>query len=285
MDGATRRWSREVYELAEGPRWVGDRLLFVDILSGRLLSASPDEPGEEVAADLGPGLPLGAVAPLRADPDRLVAAVRDGVGLLDRSGRVDWLARPERAASTAMRVNDGSCDPYGRFWFTTMARDQAHGEGRGSLYRVDADGTLARVLRGLTIPNGPAFSLDGAMLYLAHSTRGEVVAHPLDAGVGLGEPRTLVRLSEGAPDGLAVDTAGCLWVAVHGTGRVHRYDPDGELVDVVAVPTSQPTAPCLVGSRLFVTTAYEGMAEPDDGAGAVYAGDVDATGVPALPFG
>jgi hypothetical protein len=33
-------WAQGGYELAEGSRWLGDRLIFADILSGRLLETS-----------------------------------------------------------------------------------------------------------------------------------------------------------------------------------------------------------------------------------------------------
>ncbi|MFJ9588351.1 SMP-30/gluconolactonase/LRE family protein [Streptomyces acidicola] len=41
--------------------------------------------------------------------------------------------------------------------------------GAGSLYRTDPDGTVVRVLDGLTIVNGPAFTADGTTFYLADS--------------------------------------------------------------------------------------------------------------------
>lgn len=39
-------WSGGGYELAEGTRWLGDRLVFTDILSGTLLAAPGAGPGD-----------------------------------------------------------------------------------------------------------------------------------------------------------------------------------------------------------------------------------------------
>lgn len=95
----------------------------------------------------------------------------------------------------------------------------------------------------------------------------------------------------GAPDGMTVDAAGDLWVAVYGGGRVHRYSPDGVLREVVSVPAKQSTS-CAFGgpglSRLYVTTGTEGWSDgqrrAEPAAGLVYRFDTDATGLPAAPF-
>jgi sugar lactone lactonase YvrE len=49
-------------------------------------------------------------------------------------------------------MNDGACDPQGRFWAGTMAYDES--PGAGALYRLELDGTCTTVLTGLTISNG-----------------------------------------------------------------------------------------------------------------------------------
>jgi sugar lactone lactonase YvrE len=59
-------------------------------------------------------------------------------------------------------VNDGACDPQGRFWAGTMAHDES--PGAGVLYRLELDGTCTTVLAGLTISNGIGWSPDGSAM-------------------------------------------------------------------------------------------------------------------------
>ena len=150
------------------------------------------------------------------------------------------------------------------------------------------------VLDGLTISNGLGWSLDGGTMYLVDSGPRVVHAFTFDPARGtISGERALVTVDEavGTPDGMTVDTAGDLWVAIYGGGRVRRYSPDGALLGELAVPAAQTTSCAFAGpglNRLYVTTATEGwsdeqrLAEPT--AGLVYRFDTDATGRPARPF-
>jgi sugar lactone lactonase YvrE len=256
----------ERLELGEGPRVVDGRVVLVDILRGRLLRLPEtlDGPPEQLL-DLGE--PLGAVAPLAGGG--WLAAAGTGVAVLPAGGGAPrWLARPEDGASPARRMNDGVADPGGRFWAGSMGYDSE--PDVGSVYRTDPDGSVHRVLDGFTVPNGPAFSADGATMYLADSERGLIRSYPVDPATGaLGEGREFARVDTGNPDGMTVDEEGCLWSAVWGGAELRRYTPDGELERVVPVPARQPTCPCLVGGRLLVTSARVGLDAPGEWDGAV----------------
>ena len=95
----------------------------------------------------------------------------------------------------------------------------------------------------------------------------------------------------GAPDGLTVDAAGDLWIAIYGAGRVRRYSPEGELRETLDVPAAQTTC-CAFGGpglhTLYVTTATESWTDEqraaEPAAGLVYRLETGATGVAAAPF-
>jgi sugar lactone lactonase YvrE len=203
-------------------------------------------------------------------------------------GAVHELAQPE-AGRTDVRMNDGACDPQGRFWAGTMAYDES--PGAGTLYRLELDGSCTTMLTGLTISNGIGWSPDASTMYLNDSGTGRVDAFRFDGPSGaISDRRTLVQISEPgvAPDGLTVDDEGGIWVALWNGGAVHRYAPDGSLLTSVQLPVERPTS-CAFGGpereTLFVTSARTGL--DDDAlirqphAGKVFA--IDGLGVRGLP--
>lgn len=288
MNGTTqaRRWSRAGLELGEGPRWVDGRLVLVDILSGTLLEVDGDRP-TELRRLCRVEEPLGAVAPVAGSPGRWIAAVGTGVAMLGADGSLDWLDRSIAAGPVPRRMNDGVCDPAGRFWATCMAWDAT--PGAGALFRTGPDGSVVPVFDGLTIPNGPAFTADGRLMYLADSARGIVLRYTVDpVSAEITDGMTFLRFDQGSPDGMTVDVEGNLWVAVWGGGEVRCHTPQGRLAHTVRVPAPQPTAPCLGGAdgtRLFVTTAGYGLDPATAGdSGSVFAADVTIPGLPARPY-
>ncbi|MFB7453517.1 SMP-30/gluconolactonase/LRE family protein [Streptomyces sp. NPDC056194] len=272
-------------ELGEGIRWTDGRAVLTDILSGRLLTA-PDGPDTPLTLITRLPCPLGAVAPVEGNPGHWIAAAGTGICRIDPSGRVDWIARPEDGAPVPMRMNDGVADPHGRFWAGSMAYEAT--EDAGSLYRLNHDGRVTRVLQDITIPNGPAFDADGTVMYLADSARGIIRRYPVDPVSGdLGAPEPFATLGSGSPDGMTTDTEGCLWTAVWGIGQVRRYRPDGSLDRIVDLPAGQPAGLCLGGPdgrTLLVTSAHIGLPAPGPLDGAVFAIRVDVPGAPAAPY-
>ncbi|NUP44814.1 MAG: SMP-30/gluconolactonase/LRE family protein [Streptomyces sp.] len=269
-------------ELGEGIRWTGSRIVLVDILAGRLLAA-PDDPTAPLTELARLPVPLGAVAPVSGRPGTWIAAAGTGICLLAPDGSPSWLARPEDGAPRALRMNDASADPAGRFWAGSMAYDAD--EGAGSLFRVDHDGTVTRVLDGITVPNGPAFTADGATLYLADSARGIVRRHPVDPATGeLGAPEPFLTVDDGSPDGMTVDVEGAVWIAVWGSGTVRRHLPDGRLDRTLRLPVSQPAGVCLREDVLHITTARVGLTAPGPLDGALFTARVDVPGTPAAAY-
>jgi len=157
-------WSAEPGVLSEGPRWHEERgeLLWVDILGKQLDRGTVAGDGSlgrvvTIAIDRH----VGAVAP--ALGGGYVLAAGPGFVFVDERGTVRELAQPE-AGRTDMRMNDGACDPQGRFWAGTVAYDDS--PGQATLYRPELDGGWSTVLRGLTTSNGIDWSPDGQTMYL-----------------------------------------------------------------------------------------------------------------------
>ncbi len=251
-------------ELGERPVWdtASGCLIWVDILAGHVHRYRPGTGRRGASRGRGPGR-RGRPAGRRG----YVLAAADGFRLVGADGRADGdPLRPPGLASD-VRFNDGVCDPAGRFWAGTVARDRR--PGAGALYRLDPGGGIVTVLEGVTESNGLGWSPDGGTFYYIDSgePRPRIRAFPCDLAAGtLGAPRDLVwpPPGPGIPDGLIVDADGCLWVAFWGGRAVRRYSPAGDLLAELPVPVSQPSCPALGGpdlGDLYVTTAWEDMTQ------------------------
>jgi sugar lactone lactonase YvrE len=130
------------------------------------------------------------------------------------------------------------------------------------------------------------------MYYVDSATqRVDRIAFDLDSGtLGDRHPFIEVDADDGAPDGLAVDLDGCVWVAVVHGGEVRRYSPTGDLVARVTLPTSVVTSCCFGGpqlTELYITTSAEHVraerraSEPL--AGGLFVCDVGVPGLPVSP--
>ena len=241
-------------QLGEGIRWDArrDEMLAVDILAGRVARARIRDDGslERIRVYQLPGT-VGMIAPVEGDDGWLLGAGR-GFVYLAPDGTQRTIAEVSPAGT---RMNDGACDPQGRFWGGTLADD--HHEGGGALYRLERDGSTELMLDGLTISNGLGWSPDGLTMYLVDSGPRVIHAFAFDADRGtISAGRILVTVPEdvGAPDGMTVDAAGDLWVAIYGGARVNRYAPDGSLREVVpqsrpgSAPAARSAVPACTGS-------------------------------------
>ncbi len=192
------------------------------------------------------------------------------------------------------RANDGAVDPAGRLFQGTMNRSLA-APASGALYRIDGDGSVRRLFGGVGVSNGIGWSPDSSTMYYIDTMTFRVDRFDYDIDTGeIAGRRPLVTFddSTGAPDGMCVDSEGCLWVAFFGGFGVQRFSPDGEWLETVMTPGSpQTTCCCFAGpdlDTLYITTAAQPLAgvsvDGQPNAGALFAADVDATGMPTNLF-
>ena len=284
----------DAFEIAEGPCWRGGELTWVDVLRGTVLVGEADGGALRMTGRFEVPGPVSAALPLERPEDGWLLAAGSGFARLARDGTLTTLAQPEAAEQGVVRMNDAKCDPLGRLWAGSMGYDEA--PGRGSLFRVDLDGSVTRVLdHTQQVSNGMGWSPDGRTFYYNDSGHGILsrAEYDLDRGlIGPLEPLvTFAPEEEATPDGLTVDDEGCLWVALWRGSAVHRYDPSGRLLERVAVPARHTTSCCLGDagrSTLFITTAALGLtdeqlaAQPDSGR--LFAAEVGVSGPETVPF-
>lgn len=265
-------------QLLEGPAWDAERgrLLFVDILRAQLVSCAWP-PGELTCVPM--DVTCSAWVPRRGGGSAVVC--RDGVHLLDAAGGLEGIVEIE-ADRPGNRSNDAKCDPSGRLWMGTMADDET--ACAGALYRLDGERPVRRVVSPVSISNGLGWSPGGSRMYYVDSPTRRIDMFDYDTGSGEAAYRRLfadVSALAGIPDGLAVDSEGCLWVAFYNGGAVHRFAPDGTLIAQLPVPSARPTSCAFVAGKLdmlVITTA----AAPDGTGGDLYLCDPGVTGL-AVP--
>lgn len=281
--------STDVYGLGEGPFWDDDtaRLLWVDIDAGTVLEASLD--GDRIGPVTRSALDttVGAVVP--APHDGLLAAGHTELLVVDRARRITS-RRAVLPAGSGRRLNDGACDPAGRFLVGSMSLGSP--TGSEVLIRLEQDGTLTTLDDDLGLSNGLAWSPDGSLLYSVDTTGRVVWRRPYDARTGeVGARHAHLRLDDAMPDGACTDADGNLWVALWGRGEVRCLSPRGTLLHTVEVPAPNTTSVAFVGpglATLLITTARLGLdadrlrEAPDSGR--LFTCAAPTSGLPAVPW-
>ncbi|GHA55483.1 SMP-30/gluconolactonase/LRE family protein [Pontibacter akesuensis] len=244
--------------LGEGPCWHPEEqvLYWVDIEGHALRKYNPDT--AEVEVYLMPER-INAVVPIAGGG--LLVALHNRICTYETAtGKLKEMAKPLNDAT--IRLNDGKCDPAGRFWVGTMALDVR--TGAAELYRLDEKLQVNRLLQHLTISNGLAWSADAKILYFIDTPTQTIQAFDFNVATGeISNKREVVHVSEqeGKPDGMTIDSDGNLWVALHGGAAVACYDPrTGAQLHKIEVPATNVTS-CTFGGlnldTLYITTARE----------------------------
>jgi sugar lactone lactonase YvrE len=269
-----------VAEHGEGPVWWPDgHLRFVDMLAGDLLDL--DDDGKITRTHVAS---VAATVRPRAGGGAVVAAER-GLVLLTGAGAPTRL--PDVWSDPSVRMNDGGCDPAGRFYCGSMAYDAA--PGRGRFYRFAADGSAEVVFDRVTISNGFGFAPGGETAYYVDTPTQRIDVLDYDPDAGLSNRRRFAEIDtgDGSPDGITVDREGGVWVACWGSGTVRRFAPDGSSDAVVQVPGVAQVSACTLGGpaldRLYITTSRLGLDAGSGAAGAIFVVDGVVPGLPVQP--
>lgn len=266
-------------ETGENPLWhpIERRLYWCDIPNGRLFRYDPATGIHERCFE---GRPIGGFT-IQADGALLLFMDRGTIALW-RDGCVTEVVS-EIAGEHHSRFNDVIADPRGRVFCGTMSSN----ESKGTLYRLDPDGSLYPILRGIGCSNGMAFTLDRKGLYYTDSFAREIYLFDYSMEDGsLTNQRVFARFTEGdgLPDGAALDSSGCLWSAIWNGGCLVRFSAGGKIDRKIAVPARKTSSLTFGGegySDIYITTAG-GNTKEEDGqlAGALFRIKAQPTGLP-----
>jgi len=246
-------------QLGEGPLWHPTRreLFWFDILGKRLHSKAQTWQFDEYVSAAG-----------WVDDNSLLFATQTALRHLDLTTGEHHLITPLEADNRVTRCNDGRADPQGGFWIGTMGIDAE--DGAGAIYRYYR-GALRKLFDNITISNAICFAPDGKTAYFTDTPTQMIMRVTLDAdGWPASTPALHIDLrgTDFRPDGAVVDTAGNLWNAQWGVGRVAGYAPDGTFLESFSFAAKQTSCPAFGGDNLTTlhcTTAAVGLDGDEQG--------------------
>lgn len=271
-------------KLGEGPLWdpQEDLLYWVDSLAGLVYCHSPSQ---NTILSWSVHQMIGSLA-LRESGGAIVCLM-DGFHYLDfDTGNLESVRLLEGEESRT-RFNDGKTDRNGNFLAGSMGikiRDKP----LSALYRLNRDLSVDIMEPDVIVSNGPCFDPTGRVLYFNDGRR-RILAYDYDPeSAGLANKRVFV---DGAAmnigtDGATVDQEGNLWVALIGSGEIGCIDPNGELIQKVAMPVQLPSSVMFGGTDLdilYVTSISDSgnRTSLEEGAGGLY--QITGLGVKGLP--
>ncbi|MBZ9813834.1 SMP-30/gluconolactonase/LRE family protein [Mesorhizobium sp. CA7] len=221
-----------------------------------------------------------------ADNGRLLLAIDHGLHVFDpATGSTRFFADP-KSGQMNLVYNDGKVDRAGRYWVGTYDVSERH--PNGIFYLLGEEGRATIADRGFVICNGPAFSPDNGALYFSDTVGRRILSYEIGADGSLSNRRIFFTFSidDGMPDGLAVDSAGNVWCALYGGGKVVCLDQRGTLRKSLYLPAALVTSVCFGGpdlKTLFATTGrrtdWTTVLDPDESGGSVFMRPVDVAGL------
>ena len=270
--------------VGEGAMWDErtGHLWWVDIDASALHRFEP-----ETSADYTWAMPSKIGCFVFREAGGLVVALEDGFAFFDpETGGLEKIHDPEPDLPHN-RFNDGTPDPAGRFIAGTMPMGERLPVA--SIWRLGPDRSVERLVDGLTVSNGMAFSPDGKTFYWSDSEPSvrTIWQAGYDALTGaLGDRRvfaTTVDLAD-RPDGGTIDADGGYWMAGVGGWQLVRFTPAGKVDRIIDMPVEKPTKIAFGGAdlaTLYVTTIGGGLT-PGTEARQPQAGGVFALRVPGV---
>ncbi|GGH03573.1 gluconolaconase [Parapedobacter pyrenivorans] len=262
-------------KLGESPMWHSGRnsAFWVDILGNAIFEYKLDDGAVKQYAG---SRMISLICQVDGNDNLLVAGAQGGIGTYNLESHELLLISDLERDWENHRCNDGAVDCFGNLWVGTTHVD--HEPGAGDLYRVSGSWHATKKIERVSIPNGMCWSADRKTLFHTDSPTREIKAYRNDVATGeITFDRIAVQVpaSMGFPDGISMDTAGTIWVAIWGGSGVGGFNSvTGELAHWIPMPVPHVSSCAFVGpalDRLLVTTAQKEMSDeqlaqyPDSG--------------------
>lgn len=237
------------HSLLEAPRWRDGYLYVSDFFTQRVLKF--DETGSYRTVCNVPGMPSGLG--WTPEGDLLIVSMTDRAlwrldgdelrQVADLSGLAPW------------HCNDMVVDHRGRAYVGNFGWDESSSSTivSTSLIVVNPDGSFSTTADDVVFPNGMVITPDGGTLLVAETFASRITAFNISPDGQLVNRRVWASFSEEEfltttrgvetgmclPDGIALDSDRCLWVADANGGGVLRVREGGEVLQRIPIDEGQ----------------------------------------------
>lgn len=228
----------------EGPRWHDGLLWFSDQHDGHVRAL--DSKGKTVVEFSVPGRPSGLG--WLPGGDLLIVSMERRCLFRRHNGKLIDYA--DLRAVHPADSNDMVVDREGRAWVGNIGFDFYGGEAmrNTAIAKVDGDARVTLAADDLCCPNGTVIAADGQTLIIAESLAHRLTAFTLNPEGQLVDRRLWADLGEDVPDGICLDSEGCVWAAVPFSQAVIRVAEGGEILERVSIEGANPYA-CVLGGE------------------------------------
>ena len=251
--------------LGEGAIWnyKTQELYWIDI-EGRKLNIY--NPKSKINKVLNTESRIGTVVPFTED--EALIALENGVHKIDIQTGKSNLFTDMKSELLGSRLNDGKCDPSGRFWVGSMHLEQE--TGKANLYTITSENILQKKIDSVTISNGIVWTSDKKTMYYIDtptSTIKEFDYNNETGEISNGKIAVKIPIKFGFPDGMTIDEENMLWVGMWNGNAVIRFNPKtGKVISKIEVPAHNITS-CAFGGEnletLYITSARIDMTEEE----------------------
>lgn len=251
-------------EFTEGPAYGPDHCLYFSDIGNRIMKFDP-KTGKTTAFRDPSGRSNGLVFDAKG---RLLVAQGANTGGLRQISVIGPKGKSRTIADKFQgkrfnSPNDLTIDTKGRIYFTDprYVGDEKRELDLESVYRIDPDGTVSRIITDVQKPNGIVLSPDMKTLYLADNNANgnrHFLAFDLKDDGTVGKKRILYDFKEDRGiDGMAMDIKGNVYATAGKgeTGGIYIFTPKGKKIGFIATPETPSN--CVFGDAdhktLYIT--------------------------------
>lgn len=246
----------------EGPIWVGERLLYVEMPLHRVVEWKEGKRRDFWSE---PGCGPTAIAQFRDTQFIVLCHFQGKLAHLDKDGRKIGEFAVASNGEALRNPNDCHMDGRGGVFFTDAGTFMKGAPATGKVFHLAADGKMRKLIGNIYYANGIAVDFPNKRLLVSEHLARKVWQFKLGADLSISDRKLFldvdrylseseIEYPETGPDGIEVDQAGMIFVPVYGSSRMMVVAPNGT-ISKVPVPMKYVTNIAVSDSRAVIVGA------------------------------